>query len=227
MEEIDEVRRVRAKHSSTSAEWRSPPSVLERALAVLERIDLDPASTADANRAVKAEKFYDEAADGMQKKWRGRVFLNPPGGDLLSPRYGTDVNGDPILKPSDIVDRHRSLAKKWGTRSHATAFFYKMLDQYSRGRMEAGIFLAFSIETLQVAQAAESGEDILRRSLICVPSSRLWFLTPDGKEASAPTHANAIILMSEDPEMRVRFVKEFSSLGVVLNMTDEERESCD
>ena len=41
-------------------------------------IDLDPATSAEANETVLAAEFYTETDDGLKKPWRGRVWLNPP-----------------------------------------------------------------------------------------------------------------------------------------------------
>lgn len=47
---------------------------------VLGSIDLDPASEEEANKRVKAVKFYTEEDNGLEQKWSGNVWLNPPGG---------------------------------------------------------------------------------------------------------------------------------------------------
>lgn len=41
-------------------------------------INLDPASSAEANEVVKAERFYSIDEDGLTKPWSGTVWLNPP-----------------------------------------------------------------------------------------------------------------------------------------------------
>src|SRR5205809_33616 len=51
-----------------------------RTLPRLGAIDLDPASHAEANRIVRARRFYSEKQNGLRRPWRGRVFINPPGG---------------------------------------------------------------------------------------------------------------------------------------------------
>ena len=42
------------------------------------RIDLDPASCAEANEIVRAERYYTEADNGLLLPWFGNDFVNPP-----------------------------------------------------------------------------------------------------------------------------------------------------
>lgn len=69
------------KNSSESNEWYTPPYVIELAREVMGDIDLDPASSREANLKVKAGEIFSEETDGLLQDWFGRVWLNPPYGD--------------------------------------------------------------------------------------------------------------------------------------------------
>lgn len=62
-----------------SDEWYTPPAVIALVRRVLGTIDLDPASCAYAQKhVVRATVWYDREANGLERAWLGRVFLNPP-----------------------------------------------------------------------------------------------------------------------------------------------------
>jgi phage N-6-adenine-methyltransferase len=62
--------------TSDSVEWYTPQHVVERVLAALDGVDLDPC--ADAGRSIPAARHYTEAEDGLAHEWHGRVYMNPP-----------------------------------------------------------------------------------------------------------------------------------------------------
>ena len=61
-----------------TAEWFTPPEILQPVRAVLGEIDLDPATCADAQQLVQAKSFYTLEDDGLSQPWYGRVYLNAP-----------------------------------------------------------------------------------------------------------------------------------------------------
>lgn len=68
--------------ASEENEWYTPKKYLDAARKVLGNIDLDPASSAAANRIVKAKKYYTADDDSLNTTWNGSVWLNPPYGRL-------------------------------------------------------------------------------------------------------------------------------------------------
>lgn len=73
---------------SGSKEWFTPKEYIDSVYEVLSEIDLDPASCEEANRTIKAKKFYTKEDDGLSYPWMGKIFLNPP--------YGND--GPPFVE---------------------------------------------------------------------------------------------------------------------------------
>jgi phage N-6-adenine-methyltransferase len=67
-----------AKFSSESDEWYTPAKYIEAARIALGGFDLDPASSPKANEIVRAKKIFTRDDDGINRPWKGRVWLNPP-----------------------------------------------------------------------------------------------------------------------------------------------------
>ena len=72
------IKKAHVAHNSGNNEWYTPAHFVEAARSVMGTIDLDPASSEIANQTVKATQFFTSEDSGLEKVWRGRVFLNPP-----------------------------------------------------------------------------------------------------------------------------------------------------
>jgi len=103
-------------NTGKSNEWYTPSKYIEAARAVMNGIDLDPASCALANETVKAKQFYTKEDDGLSKPWYGRVWMNPPYGRI-----------HPELKGS--------------TKSYQPLFVERLIGEYTYGNVEQGILL--------------------------------------------------------------------------------------
>ena len=84
---------VHVGKASGENEWYTPPVYVEAAREAMGGIDMDPASCDIAQAIVKAKKHYTIKDDGLSKKWRGRVFLNPPYSKELCGKFVEKLTG--------------------------------------------------------------------------------------------------------------------------------------
>ena len=102
-------KKLTVHHSSETPEHYTPLEIIERVVACLGAIDLDPCSNpGDPN--VPARVHFTPDDDGLAQKWHGRIYMNPPYGDeidawieKLSAEYETgDVSEAIALIPGRI-----------------------------------------------------------------------------------------------------------------------------
>jgi len=68
--------------SSQTDEWTTPPEIIDMVVEVLGAVDLDPC--ADSNDTIPAAIHQHEEQNGRGETWRGRVYMNPPYGEVIS-----------------------------------------------------------------------------------------------------------------------------------------------
>jgi len=59
-------------------EWYTPGEYVELARKAMGKIDLDPASCDEAQKIIKAKKYYTIEDNGLEQEWEGNIWLNPP-----------------------------------------------------------------------------------------------------------------------------------------------------
>jgi hypothetical protein len=109
--------RQAANFSSETVEWYTPARYIEAVREVLGGIDLDPASSEQANAVVCAAKMFTKEDDALTRNWFGRVFLNPP--------YGRTLGGGSL----------------------AGEFCNKAIDEFMAGHLDACIILVNSVHS--------------------------------------------------------------------------------
>jgi len=201
-----------ARHSSESSEHWTPQNIVELARETMGAIDLDPASSVEANQRIKANVFYTSEIDGFTKDWYGRVFLNPPGG--LSDNQQRIVKmkcretGSCGLAVGHTHEGVKASQKKW---------WFKLATEYESRRVRSAVFVCFSVELLQNTQTnAPADLPIPLDFPICYPSKRVAYLRSDGTAGAQPPHASCIVFLPDRAVGNVRFVRKFSELGRVV-----------
>lgn len=72
---------------SGNTEYYTPDHIVACARIVMGGIDLDPASSEEANKRIKAETFFSKDNDGLSLHWYGRVWMNHPFGRVQNPLW--------------------------------------------------------------------------------------------------------------------------------------------
>jgi len=78
---------IRGTEGTGEFERYTPAEYVEAVRQVLGEIDLDPATSKQAQKTVRATEFFTERDNGLDREWHGRVFLNPPYHRVLAPKF--------------------------------------------------------------------------------------------------------------------------------------------
>lgn len=118
--------------SDDSYEWFTPVEYIEAARGVMGSIDLDPATSIEAQEVIQAKSYYTKDDDGLSKPWFGNVWLNPPYNMPLIERFVDRIVNE---YKSDIVTSAIVLTNN----STDTGWFHRLLEYpvcFTRGRIQ-------------------------------------------------------------------------------------------
>lgn len=203
--------------TSGNTEWYTPPEIIEAARRVMGGIDLDPASSAAANRVVKAGTFYgrpDYIIDGMMNKWPVLRFVDQ--GGLSRPWFGRMFQNHPFGSPERAC---KSNCKKAGCVGAKGRGWHTAVDlpgnadwinadvaAYRRGEIEQACILTY-------AATSEEWFKPLLGFPICFFYGRTNYIDPITKQPikGAPK-GSSLTYMGSNVEA---FAREFGRLGAV------------
>jgi phage N-6-adenine-methyltransferase len=94
-------------------EWYTPSEWVEMARKVMGGIDLDPASNEEANKIIKATKFFTKEDCGLEKDWFGKVWINPPYSRELMPKFATKIIEQRDNCEEIIILSHNNTETNW------------------------------------------------------------------------------------------------------------------
>lgn len=193
------------QHSSESAEWYTPNSILDRVRKTFGgEIDFDPCGSewTQAN-TVRASNYDDQSTVDL---WHesvphgSSVFVNPPGSCRAYEGF----------KYGDCSNQKRCSCKL--PRSFMQSSL--LLSEHSNV-----IYLAYSVNQLRTLSSLIRGSKNAAYNVeICIPEKRIKYISGETlREASSTPCDSAIILMSTDDILVRRFVEYFHDLGAIFS----------
>jgi hypothetical protein len=208
-----------ARHSCDSPEWFTPAPYVEAARKVLGGIDLDPASHREANRIVRARRFYSEKQNGLRRPWSGRVFLNPPGGHVGAFWYR-------LMVAWFHQEIRAAIWIGYSLEQLQTLQGYEPMDDaLAPPRIYNPLDFPICVPDRRIAFVESEAKRIERFAKIDTENRRRrregLALLPK-RDAAAPSHANYIVYLGMAP---ARFAKVFRAFGEVRRSSIGERRS--
>lgn len=184
--------------TSGNTEHYSPIDILDLARRVLGKIELDPASSGIANRAVGATNIFTAADDGMAQDWiADTLWMNPP-----FSRGELPCKPKPKCRKKTCKDRgHCCTVREYSTKD----WTHKLESEYSKGNVKEAIVITF-------ANMSESFMTPLNQHPQCFPEGRINYMRPDGTINKGSPKGSVITYMGNNLAL---FKSVFSEIGAV------------
>ncbi len=192
--------RTASRHSCDSPEWFTPRPYGDAAREVFGgRIDLDPASHLEANRIIRARRFYTAQRNGLRLPWAGTVFINAPGGLVAEFWYRLMVMW---------IERKISAAIWLG-------YSIEQLQTLQGYDVPSPLAFPICIPDRRIPFVESTAKRDLRRLALVEENRgrrREGLELKPWKEAAQPSHANYVTYIGRAP---ARFDRVFSRFGEV------------
>ena len=180
---------------SGDTEYYTDPRIIEAAREVMGEIDLDPASSQDANCHVMARRYFTKEIDGLAQRWSGRVWLNHP----FSKGWKAC---DDACKRKTCADRGHHVYEDLPSNAD---WIRKLIFSHEGGPVEQAICITFGATSEQWFQP-------LLRYPQCFAAPRTNYYLPDGTLKKGVTKGSVITYLGPYAK---RFAKQFSQFGHV------------
>ena len=82
------------KNGTGTDGWMTPKPFIEMAREVMGSIDLDPASSDQANMLIRARTFYCSKDSALLHTWHGNIWLNPPYSAPLQQQFADKLTSE-------------------------------------------------------------------------------------------------------------------------------------
>lgn len=194
-----------AQHSMVTAEHGSPPEFVDLAHYAMGGIDLDPASTPEWNKNVRATRIITKQQNGLRTPW----FQGAP--SILDLRKNQTrapidhVNGRTILNPPSDK-RGRLVAQFW----------FGITELWRLGWVTSGVYVGFNVEQLSRLQRVGAHTHPLREVTL-VPETRHDYHDTQTTLGEDAPHASFVTLLTRNRDEIERFAALGSQLGFVVN----------
>ena len=189
---------------SGNTEWYTPPKYTEAARQVMGEIDLDPASSKIANKMHKATKIFTKAQNGLNKTWKGRVFMNHPFGKGEKACKTIERDGLKHYKCSKNSCVKRGYHIDEDVPGNGV-WINKILKSYRTGKVEEAIILTF-------ASTSEGWFIPLLDHKQCFVRGRINFIDINGKVITGAPKGAVFTYLGDNP---ARFALVFGKFGKV------------